>query len=762
MHHRSLTADAVRAGSIRIRGVVQGVGFRPFVYRLAHEHHLRGWVLNDRDGVEIHIEGADEHIEAFVDALRVSHPPAAKIASIDFAAAALEGASAFTIRDSEEAGTPPTARISPDLAVCPACLSELFDPSDRRHGYPYINCTDCGPRYSIILDLPYDRPSTTMRGWPLRDRCAEEYHDPTSRRFHAQPVACADCGPAYALRFPDGSRNVAQPVHAAARLLASGAIVAVKGLGGYHLACDARNEGAVRALRDRKYRKEKPFALMAKNVATASAIVELSADALAMLESSARPIVLAPAHGRLPGIAPDNREIGVMLPYTPLHHLLFAEGAPELLVMTSANRSNEPIAYEDDDALDRLRGIVDAFLVGERPIARRVEDSVVQSGRRGPVFVRRSRGSAPAAVTTLPVTRPMLAVGADLKNALTLVVDGQAFVSQFIGDLGDFRAHTAFRETIYDLVAMYGLRAGDVTVVHDAHPQYASTLYAQSAPARARIAVQHHRAHIASVMAETGDWDRPVLGIAMDGTGYGDDGTIWGCELFVGSVRSGFARVGYLRPAALVGGDAAAESPVQAAAGFLAQIDGLTDVLAAPFGFPARYESARRVLASDVRVFRTTSAGRLFDSAAALLGFTRSMTFEGQAAIWLEHTARDAGPADPYPFPFDDGVLDFRPLLAAVAHDRAAGRDVPVVARAFHAGIAHGLARAAGAMCAAHRLDAVVCSGGVFQNQLLLDELEDLLADCGLSLMVNHVVPANDGGISTGQAALAAFHPAAG
>ncbi|HSD31309.1 MAG TPA: carbamoyltransferase HypF, partial [Gemmatimonadales bacterium] len=666
------------------------------------------------------------------------------------------GVADFVIRESA-GGRLPTVRISPDLAVCERCLYELFDPADPRFQYPYINCTDCGPRYSIILGLPYDRAATTMGAWTMDQRCAAEYHDPASRRFHAQPLACPDCGPHYRLRGGTEDTDAAVIAAAAARL-SGGDILAVKGLGGYHLACDAHNRRAVTALRERKFRKEKPFALMARELEVAHRLVELSPAAQALLTSPARPIVLAPARAELPGVAPDNRDLGVMLPYTPLHHLLFAAGAPEALVMTSANRSNEAIAYEDADAYERLSGIADAFLVGERPIARRVEDSVVCDGAFGPVTLRRGRGLAPGSVTSLPTTRPILALGADLKNALTLVVDGQAFVSQHIGDLDDYSAFEAFERTIADLLEMYRVDPAQLVVAHDAHPQYRSTSQAERVPAGARVSFQHHRAHVASVLAERAAWGVQVLGVSFDGTGYGDDGAIWGGEFFAGSLEEGFARIAHLRPAALVGGDAAARHPVQAAAGFLQQVEGLPDLAAAPFSFPARYGDVVRVLESGTRVFPTTSTGRLFDAAAALLGFTRAVTFEGQAAIWLEHLARSAPAVEPYPFPFTDGELDFRPLLHAVARDRQRGRPASEIARAFQAGLAHGVRDACVVLCAARRTGAVVLSGGVFQNDLLLRDLKRLLEGESLDVWVNHAVPANDGGISLGQAALAALH----
>ncbi|HYU46017.1 MAG TPA: carbamoyltransferase HypF [Terriglobales bacterium] len=745
---------------IKVRGVVQGVGFRPFVYRVARELRLCGWVLNGEEGVEIHLEGRKPALDEFQRLLKTGPPPASRITAIDVQAADVLGLQEFVIKASER-NERPTVRISPDLPVCDDCLRELRDPANRRFEYPYINCTNCGPRYTVILALPYDRPNTTMKAWPFDEYCDREYHDPANRRFHAQPVACPQCGPHYSLRL--GAETISddqQAIRRAVELLKSGQIVAVKGLGGYHLACDARNAHAVSAMRERKFRKEKPFAVMVQDVA-ARELVELSEASEALLTSVARPIVLAPAKVELAGVAPDNRELGIMLPYTPLQHMLFDAGAPDVLVMTSANRSSEPIAYDDQDALDRLSGIADAFLIGERPIARRVEDSVTRAGTFGPVILRRSRGYAPGAVTTFPperpLDRPILAVGADLKNTVTLVVQGQAFVSQYIGDLEHYEAFRAFEETIRDLMAMYEIAWQDVRVVHDAHPEYRSTVHALQLPSAEKRAVQHHRAHVASVLAERGEWEKHVLGVSFDGTGYGDDGSIWGGEFFTGSLRAGFERVAHLRPAALPGGDAAAQYPVQAAAGFLAQVEELADLSGSPFSFPARYQTALQLVHKRVRTFVTTSAGRLFDAAAALLGFTREITFEGQAAMWLEHLARGGSAAKAYPFPYRAAELDFRPLLQAVAADRARGRTREEIARAFQLGIAHGVAEAVKTLAAPAKLDTVVFSGGVFQNEMLLEDLKAELEDTGLHLWTNQAVPPNDGGISLGQAALAAF-----
>ena len=751
------------ARSIKVRGVVQGVGFRPFVFRLARANRLAGWVCNGNDGVEIFAEGANRDLETFVHALQSGPPSAAIITEIAVQTCALLGLRDFTIRESQNNDRLLT-RISPDLPVCGDCLRELFDPADNRYLYPYINCTNCGPRYSVILGLPYDRPNTTMKHWPLDTFCVEQYANPTNRRFHAQPIACPSCGPGYSLVYDSCSNEVRgseASIRKAVELLQSGKIVAIKGLGGYHLACDAANAGAVQSLRERKYRKEKPFALMAWDVGVARTVARLTPEDEALLESVARPIVIVPATIELAGVAPESHDLGVMLPYTPLHHLLFAFGAPALLVMTSANRSNEPIAYDDGEAVQQLSGIADGFLAGERPIARRVEDSICRAGVFGTATLRRARGYAPSAVAVFPVSaaapRPILAVGADLKNTITLVVDGQAFMSQYNGDLGNHQSFESFQKSADDLISMYGLRFDDLLVARDSHPQYASSGYADGLLAPEICSIQHHRAHVASVLAERGEWTQRVIGISFDGTGYGDDGTIWGGELFAGSLCDGFERVAHLRAAKLPGGDAAARYPVQAAAGFLDGIDDLPDMTAAPFDFPRRYGQSLALLRSGVRTFTTTSVGRLFDTTAALLGFTRQVSFEGQAAIWLEQIARNIPDADAYPFPFNDRELDFRPLLKSAANDRLRGRNPAEISRAFHRGVAQGLCDALKALCPVHGTDTVVLSGGVFQNELLLEAIKALVLPSPFKVYTNNIVPSNDGGISLGQAALAWF-----
>lgn len=745
---------------IRVRGVVQGVGFRPFVVVLGRRHGLGGWILNDAQGVLVEAIGASAELEAFLVDLRDRAPDASRVDEIRVLERdAWPGPRpSFEIRDSAPDGAV-TTLISPDLAVCDACLAELFDPADARFHYPYINCTHCGPRYSILHALPYDRERTTMAAYPLCERCAGQYHDVADRRFHAQPVACPECGPGYRLHDASGAAVATSDVVAeAARRLRAGEILAVKGIGGYHLACDARDPAAVASLRRRKVRKEKPFAVMARDLAALRALLDVDADDVSALTSVARPIVLVPKGERAvpEGLAPDNADLGVMLPYAPLHHLLFAAGAPELLVMTSANRSSEPIAYRDDEALARLAGLADAFLVGERPIARRVDDSVVARLSGRPVVLRRARGFAPAPVVSDPrfeAAPAILALGAGLKNAVTLATAGHAFVSQHLGDLEQLEAAQAFEETVRDLCAMYGVDPAAARVVHDLHPDYRSSRFARELGAPA-TAVQHHRAHIASVLAERRAWDRPVVGIAFDGAGLGEDGTVWGGEAFAGSLDGGLARVARLTPVPLPGGDAAARRPEQAAVGFLWALDhgAWRDRLSGP-----GTDVAARLIETGTRTPRTSSVGRLFDAVAALLGFRGSMSFEGQAAAWLEALARTA-PADPmgYPLPFEDRAWHSAPLLEALLDDVRTGTDAAVCARRFHAGLAHAAVEAAAELAEAYRADTVALSGGVWQNRLLHTLTVPALARAGLEAWWNERVPPGDGGISLGQAALAA------
>jgi hydrogenase maturation protein HypF len=567
-----------------------------------------------------------------------------------------------------------------------------------------------------------------------------------SRQQWSDGPCAQHAGPSSTIRATDGSTH---------NLLAGGEILAVKGLGGYHLACDARNATAVGTLRRRKYRKDRAFALMLRDLTAADALVTLSRNAEVLLTSLGRPIVLATPRVHLSEIAPDHPQLGVMLPYTPLHHLLFASGAPPALVMTSGNRSNEPIAFDDPDAFERLRGIADAFLVGERPIARRVDDSVAYITPFGPALSRRSRGYAPAAVARLDTDQSILAVGGDYKNTVALVVGGNVIVSQHIGDLEHHASRTAFAETIRDLLSLYSIDLSKLTVAHDAHPQYASTSCALEIPAGRHYAVQHHRAHVASVVAERQQLGARVVALAFDGTGFGDDGTIWGGEVFAGSAVDGFDRIARLLAAPLPGGDAAAGCPAQAAAGFVSLLDEIPDLTTAPFLMPERYSRARRLVASRVRTFTTSSAGRLFDVVAALLGFTREATFEAQAAIWLEQQAASATRSSVVPFEYSNGIIDWRPALQAVIALRLRGEATSAIAHGFHRGFAEISASVAAHLCEQQKTRILVLSGGVFQNAVLLQLLHERIAEQDVKVWTNTAVPSGDGGLSLGQAALA-------
>lgn len=796
-----------KAIKVRVKGVVQGVGFRPFIYLLAREHSLKGWVLNDEAGVEIHLEGDSSKLEKFLEELPLKAPRASRLDEVSSKNCRLEGIAEFEIVESRQ-GKNIVTRISPDMVVCDSCLDDLGNEDDQHYEYPYVNCTHCGPRYSIIKSLPYDRTATTMADWPMCDHCKTAYDNPENRRFHAQPVACPRCGPDYYLtrdgveEHPNAlSLTGRAAIKKAASLIKEGKIVAIKGIGGYHLAVDAANDEALTLLRERKYRKEKPFALMMESLELAREFVYLNREQEEALTSIARPIVLCRSRTtekqsggsrqsalNIDLLAPGNLDLGLMLPYTPLHHLLFQYGCPGVLVLTSANRSSEPIAYTDEDAFRDLADIADAYLVGERPIARRVDDSIVCTSSCGPHILRRARGYAPDVVAKMPYSEPVLALGADLKNTVALVVNGQAIVSQHIGDLEHLSCYEAFEETIRDLTSMYGigigdgdgdgfeLGFGDLTVVHDRHPQYRSTQYAESlSQAKSVIGIQHHQAHVASVLAEHEMFEEPVLGIAFDGTGWGDDGSIWGGEFFTGSIADGFERCASILPTSMPGGDAAAMSPTQAAAGFLwTCLDDSKDTEDAikaarqfpndlelfcqtPFDFSSRFKKALSLLDKNVQCWKSTSVGRLFDAAAAIAGFNGDITYEAQAAVWFEHKGRRATGGAYYDFRFDSdqNVLDWRGAIRSMVEERIKGASEVEIAGAFHLGLARGMAEAASYLCSNHGLSTVAVSGGVMQNMLLMDLFAGECKGRGLKLIANHKVPANDGGISLGQAALA-------
>jgi hydrogenase maturation protein HypF len=745
--------------AVRVEGIVQGVGFRPFVYSLATGLGLGGLVGNDVDGVFAEVEGPAAAVGEFLRRLAAEAPPLASIERITTSAMTPAGAASFEIVASGPDGRRRTL-VAADTATCADCLRELADPADRRYRYPFINCVNCGPRFTIVRDVPYDRPLTTMAGFAMCDLCAAEYHDPADRRYHAQPVCCPACGPRLTLRDAAGDRLPADSLSGAAALLRAGRIVAVKGLGGYHLAADAASEAAVAALRARKHREDKPFAVLAADLDAARTLCEVDDAAAALLTGRARPIVLLP---RVPGAAvaaataPGNRDLGIMLPYTPLHHLLVeAVGRP--MVLTSGNVSDEPIAYRDEDALDRLAGIADAFLTHDRAIHIRTDDSVTRAFRGRPMALRRSRGYVPEPVAVPGgFRRPVLACGAELKNTFCLAKDRHAFVSHHIGDLENVETLRSFTEGIDHVRRLFDVDPR--VVAYDLHPEYLSTKYALDLNDVDLACVQHHHAHIASCLADNG-WPAEsgrVIGVAFDGTGYGADGTLWGGEFLVADY-AGFERAGHLAPVPLPGGQAAIRQPWRMAAAYL-EMAGLDaerlDVARRNSGqWPAVVAMARKGLNAPL----TSSAGRLFDAVAALLGVRDTISYEGQAAIELEQLAAPAE-RGAYRAGTDAGA-PFRvrggDLVRAAADDLAAGVPPAVIAARFHNGVAVVVEAGCLRLRERHGLTTVALSGGVFQNMLLLNQVLTRLESREFTVLTHSRVPCNDGGISLGQAVIAA------
>jgi len=732
-----------RRARVRVTGTVQGVGFRPYVYRLAGELGLGGYVLNDSHGVLIEIEGSADAVDRFVARLRCEAPPLAVVEQVLAEERVPCGEGSFAIRDSV-GGQVPDAPVTPDTATCEDCVRELFDPADRRFRYPFINCTNCGPRFTIVRGVPYDRPLTTMASFAMCAECRAEYDDPADRRFHAQPNACPECGPSLRLLSGRGEPVAGDPLAATAAALRAGAIVSIKGIGGYHLACLAASERTVAGLRARKHREDKPFALMAPSLTVADSLVSLDPVSRGLLTGPPRPIVLAPRRPDAPvadSVAPGAPELGVMLPYSPLHHLLLTD-VGETLVMTSANVSDEPIAFVDDDALERLREIADLFLVHDRPIQTRTDDSVV----RAHTILRRSRGYVPAALS-LPgagTPRPLLACGAGLKNTFCLARGGRAWVSHHIGDLENYETLRSFTDGISHFGALFAVEPE--VVAHDLHPEYLSTKYALELDGIELVGVQHHHAHLAACLAEHGE-PGPAIGAIFDGTGYGFDGTVWGGELLYGDVRS-FERVGSLMAVALPGAARAIKQPWRMACAWL-----VASGLEPPAAWRPIGELARSGLASPL----TTSMGRLFDAVAALAGIRAEVNYEGQAAIELE-AACDPSERGSYPIALtgEPLVIDPRETIRAVAADVRAGRSSGVIARRFHRAIASATVEACVGLADAHATEVVALSGGVFQNRVLLESVSDGLTATGLRVLVPERLPAGDGGISYGQAAVAA------
>lgn len=758
---------------ISVSGIVQGVGFRPFVYRLALERGLAGFVANTPDGVAVEAQGQATQLRDFLVALRKEAPPLAQVNEILFAPISLNHDGEFTLRHSTASG-PVSTLISPDVAVCEACLAEFFAPADRRFRYPFINCTNCGPRYTIVQRIPYDRPHTTMRGFTMCAPCRREHDDPANRRFHAQPNCCPDCGPQLSLLEADGHQAAErdEALSEAVRRLAAGEIVAVKGIGGFHLAVDAASSQAVSRLRQRKGREAKPLAVMVADLATARRICRLEAKEEQALTSQARPIVLAgkkEGHGLAEEVAPGYDQFGLMLPYAPLHYLLL-EGAVRGLVMTSGNRSEEPICIENDEAVQRLAGIADCFLVHDRGIHLPCDDSVVALQAGMIRQIRRSRGFAPKPVGLAETGEMVLGVGAELKNTVCLLKGNQGFCSQHIGDLKNLEAYRVFQQSLGQLQALFEI--SPALIVHDLHPQYLSSRWAEEQKVLPTLAVQHHHAHLAACLAENRQ-EGPAIGIILDGAGYGPDQTIWGGEVLLGDARS-YQRFAALEALPLPGGDAAVQAPWRTALSYLHAAYG-ADLPDLPFMASHECGVVLAMVEKGVNSPLTSSCGRLFDAVAAMSGGRQTIQYEGQAAIELMQAAGRLGeevfPCEVYP---EDAIAELssvpartklipsgcmlkisvRSLIRAVAQAVQSGMARGEISRRFHAGLVATFTRVAEEARRREKIKAVVLSGGVFQNRLLLEGLVASLERAGFQVLVHKELPCNDGCISLGQAVI--------
>ena len=746
-----------------VRGVVQGVGFRPFVYNLAHQFHLTGWVRNTSRGVEIEVNGSEAGISSFLSGLRNSPPPLSRIDSLETYPTQLNHWLDFQIIESiPEPGD--FLPVSPDMSICQDCQRELFDPSDRRYRYPFINCTNCGPRFTIIKDIPYDRPLTTMADFTLCETCAGEYHNPLDRRFHAQPVACDRCGPQVWTESsdrPDSFHDEA--IQIARQCIISGKIVAVKGLGGYHLACDACNPQAVIELRRRKLRSQKAFALMAFDLTAVEKNCYVSSEERELLSSRQRPIVLLkrkPTSDVAFEIAPGQNTLGVMLAYTPLHLLLLepGEGFPQLLVMTSANLAEEPIAYQDEDAHHRLTKLADGFLLHNRQIHMRVDDSVARIFRKIPYLLRRSRGFAPDPIRLPFEVPPILAVGGELKNTFCLTRENYAFLSHHIGDMENYETYQSMEEGIEHYQRLF--RIHPKIIASDLHPDYLASRYARQ---RANVEnlplveIQHHHAHLAACLADNG-WtsDQPVIGVSFDGTGYGTDGAIWGSEFLLGNY-SGYRRMAHLKYVPLPGGDQAVRKVSRMA---------LAHLWSAGFDWEASLPPVEALCSEERLVLHsqltqginsplTSSMGRLFDAVSALIGICQQATYEGQAAIELENLA-DPAETISYGFDFQADHIDPRPMWEQLLTDYHRGVSKSQLAGRFHNGLAWLVLSVCRSIRQNNKVNTVALSGGVWQNMTLLEKSMTLLEQDGFTVLIQRQVPTNDGCISLGQAVIAA------
>lgn len=750
---------------IELTGIVQGVGFRPAVHRRAVDLGLAGVVGNDGHGVFVEVEGPEAVVESFVADLPASFPPLAVVDGMTTRAVEPIGQLSFRIVESrlDHGTTGGGASVSPDIAPCDACLTELRDPRDRRHRYPFVNCTDCGPRYSIIRALPYDRPRTTMAGFSMCEPCRAEYEDPADRRYHAQPTCCPACGPKLTLR--DASFEpvpVDDVVAAVVDRLRAGQIVAVKGLGGYHLAVDAGDEEAVRRLRDRKHREEKPLALLVADLAAARQIAHVGEHEADQLVSPERPIALlqrgpAAAAAVAPSVAPGNRALGILLPPTPLHVLL-ADGFAGPLVLTSANRSGEPLVRDEVEAAERLGGIADAYCTHDRPIHVRVDDSVTRLVGDRQIVVRRARGHAPRPIRVPGgFPRHTLACGAALKSTVCVGRDDRAVVSQHLGDLENHETYVAFEETVAHLCELFGVRPE--VVAHDLHPDFPSTTFARSLEGTEPVAVQHHHAHVASCLADNARDAGPVLGVAFDGMGLGPDGTAWGGEILHADLRD-FERLGHLIEVPLPGGDMAVREPWRMAAAHLTRaVDAeIVEQLDVHARNRERWRPVLSMIGAGLNAPPTSSAGRLFDAVAALLGIRDQVSYEGQAAIELEQRADPAAHGS-YPIALDDGSpfrIDPAPMIRAVVDDLRDGVPVGTIAARAHNAVADLVLAACRSGAERTGTRTVALSGGVFQNARLVQRVTRSLGVQGFEVLTHRRVPANDGGVSLGQAAIVA------
>ncbi|UCF27961.1 MAG: carbamoyltransferase HypF [Chloroflexota bacterium] len=773
-----MTLKGVR---VHITGIVQGVGFRPFVYGLASRHDLNGWVRNTSAGVDIEVEGPQPDLEAFLDALRTEAPPLSRIDSFQVDWVSTNGFTAFEIVHSEgKSGD--FIPISPDVSICADCLHELFDPDDRRYRYPFINCTNCGPRFTIIKDIPYDRPKTTMGIFELCAPCSSEYEDPLDRRFHAQPVACPDCGPHVWLETPDGEFHKSDAIQGTRSFLAQGKIIAIKGLGGFHLACDATNPRAVAELRRRKLRVDKPFALMMPDLDSIARHCYINPVEEELLLSRQRPIVILdkrPDSSIASQAAPSQTTLGVMLPYTPLHYLLLEpeSGFPKALVMTSGNLSEEPIATGNEEARQRLGELADAFLMHDRDIHIRCDDSVfrttdfniVDQKTGSPDLhaanypLRRARGYAPNPVKLQMEFPPLLAAGPELKNTFCLTRDNYAFVSHHIGDLENYETLRAFEDSIRHYERLF--RIDPQAIAYDLHPNYLATRYALSRADEESLpvfGVQHHHAHIAACMAENDHpGDRPVIGLSLDGTGYGEDGAIWGGEILLADY-AGFDRLYHLAYVPLPGGDQAIREPWRIALAHLQQAGIPWDEDLPPVQHARQLDSTagdpldllQRQIIGGINAPLTSSMGRLFDAVSSLLGVRQTVNYEAQAAIELE-ALLDQDETSAYPLAIEGKFLDPTPMFAALVSDLRAGESQPILAARFHNTIAQLMRQVCLQIRSETSIDETALSGGVWQNMTLLRKTIHILEGDDFKIFLHHQVPANDGGISLGQAVIA-------